>query len=262
MEDRSRRRARLILILGIVLAFIAAGGTFIVASSKTEAPPVIPTTDILVATRELPPRTQIATTDVKVVKMNSDVVPPGAIRDAKEVVGKVNTVPIGVGEPILPGKFAAAAGQPWTVFPPNQPIQAGQSIPPGTPNYRVLSITVPDPQAVGGAIQAGDVVDIVYTFNFDPNKFLKGTNPDRITDFSAKIVLQNVPILARAAAVYTIRTDAETAERIAYLTASGGTLQFLLRAAQDQRAVSTTGATFGNTYDQNRLKIPERITAP
>ena len=67
-------------------------------------------------------------------------------------------------------------------------------------------------------------------------------------------------ILARTAAVYTIRTDAQTAEKVAYLNSSGGQLQMLLRAAQDQRTVVTTGATFGDIYKFG-IKVPTK-TAP
>ena len=103
-------------------------------------------------------------------------------------------------------------------------------------------------------------MDLLFTFTFDPAKFLTGTDPNRIADFSSKIVLQNVVILARTASVYTIRTDAQTAEKIAYLNSAGGQLQMLLRAAQDQRQVSTAGATFGDIYKFG-IKIPTK-TAP
>ena len=53
MQDGSRRRARLILILGVVLALLAGGGTFLYASqSQTATAPVIPTTPVLVAARD------------------------------------------------------------------------------------------------------------------------------------------------------------------------------------------------------------------
>ena len=83
---------------------------------------------------------------------------------------------------------------------------------------------------------------------------------NRIPDFSSKIVLQNVSIIARAAALYTIRTDAQTAEKISYLNSAGGTMQFLLRAAQDQRQASTAGATFGDIFKFG-IKVPTK-TAP
>lgn len=260
MEDRSRRRARLILIVGVLLALLAGLGTFFLASSsKTEVAPVIPTADVLVAAREIAPRTVVSAADLKVAKVNTDVVPPTALKDPKDVVGKIATLPISTGEFILPTKFAATAAAAFTVFPPNEQPQAGQPIPPGSPNYRAMSITVPDNNAVGGAVQVGDLVDAMYTLALDAAKFSGPVNPNRIADQSVKIALERLPIIAKAGNVYTIRVDAETAERIQYLQASGAQLSFLLRAAQDDRAAKTQGATFAPVYELYQFRIPVKV---
>lgn len=270
MEDRSKRRARLILIVGLLLAVLAAVGTFAIASGGQQAAPAaVPTTEVLVAARDIPPKTQLAAADLKAVKINSDAVPVAAIRaeGQKDVVGKVVTVPIQAGEFILSGKFGATAGATFTVFPPNVTAELGQAIPPGTPNYRAMSITVPDQFAVGGAIQVGDIVDIMYTLSIDPTKYfvaqpgvVTGSPQDRrVTDFSSKILLEKVPVIARTLAVYTIRTDAATAERLAYLQAAGAQIQMLLRAPADDRAARTEGATFGPVYRTFGILVPEKI---
>jgi Flp pilus assembly protein CpaB len=271
LEDRSKRRARLILIVGVLLAGLAAAGTFFLASSNTTATTVsAPTTEVLVASREIPQRTTITAGDLRVVKMNTDVVPASAIRaeQQKDVVGKVNVVPIATGEVILLSKFGGSADKVFTVFPPNVPLTAGQALPPGTPNYRAFSITVPDQFAVGGAILAGDIVDIMYTMNIDPTQrfiapqgIVTGSPQDtRTADFSAKIVIERVPIIARTLAVYTIRTDAETAERLGYLQAAGAQIHMLLRASQDDRVVRSNGATFGQVYQWGRFQAPAKIS--
>src|SRR6059036_365334 len=60
VEDRSRRRARLVLIVGLLFAVGAGATTFFVANTaKSEAPAPIPTSNIVVAAREIPPKTQI-----------------------------------------------------------------------------------------------------------------------------------------------------------------------------------------------------------
>ena len=261
MEDRSRRRARLVLIVGLLIAVLAGAGTFLYSSgSKTEAPPPVQTTDVLVASHDIPTRTALTAADLKIQKFPTELAPPAAITRADEVIGKIVQVPISAGEPILPTKFAAAGAATFTVFPPNAQPVAGQPIPAGTPDYRAMSITVADATAAGGAVQVGDIVDILFTFQFDPTRFLTGNDTNRMADFSAKIVLQNVMIVARTASVYTIRTDAQTAEKISYLNSAGGTLQMLLRAGQDQRQVTTAGATFVDIYKFG-IKIPTK-TAP
>ena len=260
MEDRSKRRARLVLIVGILIAVLAGGMTYVASSgSKSDAPPPVETKDVLVATRDLPARSALTAADVKVQKYPVDLAPATALTKPDEVVGKIAQQSLAAGEPVLPGKFAAAGAASFTVFPPNAQPPAGQPIAPGTPDYRAMSITVADALAAGGAVQVGDIVDVLFTFNLDPTKYFTGTDPNRLPDISAKIVLQNVPIIARTLSVYTIRTDAQTAEQIAYLGAAGGTMSFLLRAGQDQRQAATSGVTFGAAFRKFSFPVPGKI---
>ena len=102
-------------------------------------------------------------------------------------------------------------------------------------------------------------MDLVFTMQFDPQSKLQRPTPQQTLDFSSKIILERLPILARLGSVYTIRVDALTAERITYLQSAGGQLAFLLRAPKDERASGSTGATFGDIYTNFRVKIPEKI---
>jgi pilus assembly protein CpaB len=260
VEDRSRRRARLVLIVGLLFAAIAGVSTFFYAqTTKSEAPAPIPTTNVIVAAREIPQRTQITTADIKLVKINSDAAPPGAASSPDAVVGKITLAPISTGEPILPTKLANATGAPFVVIPASSLTPDG-SIQPGTPNYRAMSINVTDALATGGNIQPGDIVDILYTMNFSPEKLKQRPNPTvDAADATARIVLERVPILARNLTVYTIRVDAVTAERIGYLTAAGGQLQLLLRAPKDERAGGASGATFETVTREYNIRIPTKI---
>ena len=261
MEDRSRRRARLVLIVGLLFAVGAGATTFFVANTaKSEAPAPIPTSNIIVAAREIPPKTQITPADLKLVKMNTEVVPPAALTRSEDVVGKITITSISVGEPILATRLGGANGAVFVVFP-SDALDANGAIKVGTPNYRAMSITVNDAQAAGGSILPGDIVDILFSFTFDPAKYLVNPNPTKNgADISARIVLERVPILARTLAVYTIRTDAATAERISWLQASGGVMQMLLRAPKDERATGTTGATFKSAYPIFHFEVPEKVT--
>ena len=261
MEDRSRRRARLVLIVGLLFAVGAGATTFFVAqTAKSEAPAPIPTSSIVVAAREIPAKTQITAADLKLVKMNTEVVPPAAITTPEEVVGRITITGISVGEPILPTKLGSANGQIFTVFPA---ASLGTDGAPqvGSPNYRAMSITVADAQAAGGSIQPGDLVDVLFTMQVSPEKLFKNPNTAvNSTDASARIVLERVPILMRTLSVYVIRTDAATAERIGYIQASGGTMQLLLRAPKDDRATGTVGASFSNIQPDWKIYIPQKIT--
>jgi len=261
VEDRSRRRARLVIIVGMLLELGAGVATFFYAQTqKSEAPAPIPTTQIVVAARDIPPKTQITAGDVKLVKINTEAVPASAVSDSAQVVGRITLVGITVGEPILPSRLSGPNGTAFVVIPA-EALGANGAPNPGSPNYRAMSITVADAQAAGGAILAGDIVDVLYTLTFAPDKYLINPNPQRNSaDVSARIVLERIPILARTLSVYVIRTDAATAERIGYLMASGGQLQLLLRGPKDDRATGTSGATFRTVQPEVKIQIPEKVT--
>jgi Flp pilus assembly protein CpaB len=259
VQDGSRRRARLILIVGVALALVAGVGTFVYASgAKSDQPVAVPTVAVLVAAREIPAKTTLTTADVKLQEFNLDAKPAAAMSDANEALGKITVQSISVGEPILPSKFSDPKLPGFVVMPASFIGPDGAPVV-NSPNFRAMSITVADANAVGGTILAGDIVDMVFTLQFDPQTKLRQPTPQQTTDFSAKIILERLPILARLASVYTIRVDAVTAERIAYLQSSGGQIAFLLRAPKDERASGSTGATFGDIYTNFRVKIPEKI---
>ncbi len=280
-----KRRARLILIVGVLLALITFGATFVVVQgAQSAAPaPAAPTVNVIVAARDIPARTALTAADIKIAKMEQAYVPPASVKDPKEVIGKILVQPVYVGEPIISAKFAPT-DRAFTVFP------AGVEVQPGSPAYRIMTLSVPDNNAVGGVLVPGDNVDIMYVFSFDPCAKLQigtGTTPGTqcasqqpagggagttapqqssttpqspiTSDTVAKIILGPIQILARATSVYTIRVDAALAERLAYIQSAGGQLQFLLRAPTDDRAAGTVGATFSSVYTQFNFPIPKRV---
>jgi len=259
VQDGSRRRARLILIVGVALALVAGVGTFVYASgAKSDQPVAVPTVAVLVAAREIPAKTTLTSADVKLQEFNVDAKPAAAMTKADDALGKITIQSISVGEPILPTKFADPKNPSFVVMPASF-IGADGAPVPNSPNFRAMSITVSDANAVGGSVLVGDLVDLVFTMQFDPQNKLQRPTPVMNLDFSSKIILERLPILARLANVYTIRVDALTAERIAYLQSAGGQIAFLLRAPKDERASGSTGATFGDIYTNFRVKIPEKI---
>src|SRR5207249_9860187 len=80
VEDRSRRRSPLVLIVGLLCAVGAGATTFFVANTaKSEAPAAIPTSNIIVAAREISPKTQITPPDLKLDNMNTEYPHPAAL---------------------------------------------------------------------------------------------------------------------------------------------------------------------------------------
>jgi pilus assembly protein CpaB len=233
--------SRILLGLGVLIAVIAGAGTYFYAGAARNAPPTdVAMVDVLVAARDIQARSALGSNDVKVVQLPRDVAPANALHDASGAAGLITTVPLVANEPVLPAKLA----QPGTeghiaVLPP------GTTIGSSSPAYRAMSLSVPDANAAGGAIAAGDHVDILYTLSL--------SEPTR-NEFIGRIVLQDIPVLAKTITTYTFRVDAATAERIAALQASGGALQLLLRAPGDARAAGTAGASF--TAESQRIIRP------
>jgi pilus assembly protein CpaB len=233
--------SRILLGLGVLIAVIAGAGTYFYAGAARNAPPTdVAMVDVLVAARDIQARSALGSNDVKVVQLPRDVAPANALHDASGAAGLITTVLLVANEPVLPAKLA----QPGTeghiaVLPP------GTTIGSSSPAYRAMSLSVPDANAAGGAIAAGDHVDILYTLSL--------IEPTR-NEFIGRIVLQDIPVLAKTITTYTFRVDAATAERIAALQASGGALQLLLRAPGDARAAGTAGASF--TAESQRIIRP------
>ena len=237
--QRTRLLSRIFLALGVLIAVVAGVGTYLWASALRNAPPTdVVTVDVVVAARDIEARSALGSGDLKVVQLPRDAAPANALRDANGAVGLITTVTLTANEPVLPTKIAQPGSEGIiAVLPPGQTVANSSA-------FRAMSVNIPDANAAGGLIVAGDHVDLLYTL---------GVVEPR-TDFVGRIVIQDIPVLAKTITVYTLRVEATTAERIAALQASGGALQLLLRAPGDARPAGTAGASF--TTEAQRILRP------
>lgn len=237
--SRSRLLSRALLALGVIIAIVAGAGTYLYGVAARSAPPSdVAMVDVVVATRDIEPRSALGASDLKIVQLPRDAAPANALHDANSATGMITTVALSKNEPVLPTKLAQTGSEGHiAVLPPGATV--ANSI-----GFRAMSLNIPDANAAGGAIAAGDHVDILYT--------LAVAEPKQ--DFIGRIVIQDVPVLAKTITVYTLRVDATTAERIAALQASGGNLALLLRAPGDARPAGTAGASFTN--EAQRIQRP------
>lgn len=229
---RSRLLSRVLLVLGVVIAVVAGAGTYLFAVAARNAPPSdAATVQVLVAARDIEARSALGGSDLKVIQLPRDAAPANAFDDPNDAAGMITTVRLTANEPVLPTKVALPGSEGnIAVLPPGTTL--ANSI-----GFRAMSLNIPDANAAGGAIAAGDHVDILYT--------LAIVEPTR-NEFVGRIVIQDLPVLAKTITVYTFRVDVSTAERIAALQASGGNVQLLLRAPGDARPAGTAGASFTN----------------
>ncbi|HET8568576.1 MAG TPA: Flp pilus assembly protein CpaB [Candidatus Limnocylindria bacterium] len=233
---RSRQIARALQIGGVVLAFAAAVATYAAVAGRPATVEPVDTAPVVVAVRDIPARSLLSAQDVKVARLPADTVPTGALTDVSAAIGGFTAVAIARNEPILQGKLGSTASA-VLVFP------AGTEPTGSAPDFRGMSLEIPDADAVGGEVQPGDVVDIVLSLGFESARLGLGTLD---SDAAARIVAERVPVLARSKSIYTFRVDAAQAERIVALQAAGGKVHLLLRSAQDTRSPRASGAIYSN----------------
>jgi Flp pilus assembly protein CpaB len=252
-----RRRGRYIIVLGVLLAVAAGGAAFylINQAQQNAGSAGIQKVPIVVATRVIPARKPIETDDVMVREVPVDKTnEQGIISDPSKVVGRILAVSVLEGQMVTTNLLASAAtGGQFSIIGP------GETIGPGSENWRAVSITVPDDRAVGGLIEANATVDVFVTatVNVPQDQLELGRF---YTDKSTKLTYQNVLVLAKTSTFYVLKVSEPVAEEISHLQASG-TAQFslALRPEDDNRSVdaSKLGETTNLIIQRYGLPIPQ-----
>lgn len=252
-----RRRGRVIIAFGLILAIVAGGAAFFLVNQAHEqaGQAQLQKVSAVVAVRAIPARQAIVAEDVEVREVPLDPTNAnGVVTDPKTVIGRIPAVTILQGQLVTQNMLASAqAGDEFSILGP------GETVGPDSEAWRAVSITVSDDLAVGGVLKAGETVDIFATavVNVPPDIALKGRYT---TDRSTKIVYQNMLILARKDAFYIVRASLPIAEELTHLAAIGNvTLSMALRPDIDQRPVdaSKLGETTNRIIQKYGLPIPE-----
>jgi pilus assembly protein CpaB len=229
---RSGARAALFWAFALVMGL----GTALFIARYLERRPggaVVAIAKLAVAAVDLPLAGKIRAEDLKLEDWPADHLPAGAIRDPKELVGRILISRVLAGQPILPGMLAAKnAGNGLAALIP--------------PNMRAMAVRVDDVVGVAGFIHPDDRVDVLVTLH-----------PQRPgAETTSKVFLQNVKVLAvgqeveandqarmhaSPATVATLLVSPQDAERLA-LASAEGRLLLTLRSWTDSLAVNTGGA--------------------
>ncbi|NLW45462.1 MAG: Flp pilus assembly protein CpaB [Syntrophomonadaceae bacterium] len=140
-------------ILSLVFALAAAAlfYQFIIGVQKRYEPEGMQ--QVMVATRDIEQNSLIGPGDVETTRIPSQYVHPRAVRDKKDVVGKVAISSIAGGEQILSTRLLGESGNQGRM---------SYTVPPGK---RAISIAVDEVTGVSGFIKPSDRVDVVVTAN-------------------------------------------------------------------------------------------------
>ena len=221
-KDTERRRRILLIVVGVVLAGAAGWGAFMLANGNKATAPVI-TDSVLVAARDIPARQAVVADDVTIRQVPIDEVLSQSYKEAGLVVGRLTAVPIYTDQQMTPNLFAtSAADADFSILGPDEDITLD------SPYWRAVSVEVPTNRAVGGAITAGQHIDLIVSVDIqvlgldeEGNYQIIETATDEglQSGKSTKISLQDLEVLKAEPdeGMYILKVDLHQAEQIAHI---------------------------------------------
>ena len=252
----TRTRSRKLIVAGIVLALCSGVGSFVfLQRAQTAATTGSPQVTVLVAKRTIPARQAIGADDILVREMPADSTnAQGTFSTMEQVLGRVSSITILQGQLVTSNlfTFSADAGSVAILSPE-------ESFGPDTPEWRAVSLAVPDDRAVGGLLTAGARVDIFVTTSINVPEDASASG-QFYGDKSTKVTYQDVAILTKAGTFYVIKVTEGVAEEIAHLQAAGvGSFSMALRPDVDNRPVdaSRLGSTTNLLIQRVGLPVPQ-----
>ena len=253
------RRGRWIVVIGVVLA-VAAGGAafFLINQAQQQAGQAgLQRVAVVVAVQTIPARKIIEAADVTVREIPlDDTNAQGIASTPDKVIGRVPAVAILQGQMVLTNLLASSTeGGQFSVLGPAD-VFASDS-----PDWRAISMTVPDDRAVGGLLAPNQTVDVFVTASVNVLTNSESGLGDNgyYTDKATKLSYQNMLLLAKSGTYYVLKAPVDVAEEISHLQASGAAaFSLALRPDVDTRQVdaSALGTTTNRVIIRYGLPIP------
>jgi pilus assembly protein CpaB len=226
-----RVRVFIVLALAVTAGGVFAFGTYNYVQKLPKGVSTMPTRPVVVAGTDLDVGDEISADNVKVIAWPEGSVPPQAISDPKEILGRGVVSPVIQNEPIVVTKLSSK--------------EAGAGLPPAIPpGLRALSVRVNEVIGVAGYVLPGTRVDVLATVNPTGGS----------GDITSKVVLTNVQVLTAGTkieraekdnkpmpvSVVTLLVGPEESERLT-LAATEGKIQLALRNPLDKSIPATPG---------------------
>ena len=171
-----------LVLLGLLAAVSAA---VLISTLSGQSGPATPAAkpeeehvEVLLAARELPPMTVVDSSCVITRKVSRSQVPPEALLNAVQVVGKVLTDRMVTDQPFTKGCFAREGVG----------VYLAAAVPPGK---RAMSIQLSDWSGMAGLLYPGSVVDVLVSW-----KSLGNERGRTETEMMSTTLLQGVQVLA------------------------------------------------------------------
>lgn len=255
------RRGKFIIAFGLILALFAGGAAFYLISQAQQSAGQgeLKKVAVVVAARDIPARKPIEPDDLVVREVPIDATnEKGVSSKPEDFTGKVLAVTVFQGQLVTKNLLASTSGTTgFAILDPNETVG------PDSEAWRAVSLTIPDDRAVGGLLQAGQLIDLFVTATVNVPENLAEAGK-YYTDRSTKITYQNVLILARSGTFYIVKAPLVVAEELSHLQAAGNaSFSAALRPAEDVRTIDVArlGSTTNLIITKYGLPIPESYPA-
>ncbi len=229
---------------------VAAGlaATFLIhryVSLKTQVV-VKPTGQVVVAASDISPGTALTGSLVRVVSWPKELIPNRAAVSPRDVEGRVVTVPLIQGEPVLTSKLA----------PEGTAAGLGALL---EHDQRAFTIRVDDVSGVAGFIRPGDKVDVLMDLPM----------PGQQNEHFSKTILQNVTVLTTGQTweqkpeqqkptvvnTVTLALNPDQAE-VLNLASNQGKIRLALRNRNNMQTAATRGVATSNLIGGQGASAP------
>ena len=259
-SDKNSRRSKVYMAVGLIAALLVAGTVFVaLRAANLGGTADVEMRTVVVATADIAARQPITAESVTTREVAADPTNEHAFTSVDAAVGRLTGVPIITGQLIGPSSLASTTeGMTYSI------LDVGEAYDPDGADLRAVSVTVVAGNAVGGTLTAGQRVDLIVTMPINPEAGQEGEaeEPAPATQMagpSTKVTLQAMTILFRDGDIYILRADLATAEKIAELTAAGGTFTMALRPDMDDRTADTDGSTIDSLIEEYEFPVPRPL---
>jgi len=242
------------LVFGATATFMALGWMKKQSQRQVQAP-VMPTTPVVVAAKEIDVATPLRADQLSVVQWPQDRSPKGGFARLEEVAGRVAVLPMGAGEPILEPKLA----------PRGTPAGMTALVSPGK---RAMTVKVDEASGVAGFVTPNNRVDVVVSINrgeFSKDPFARVVLENlRVLGTGQKIIEKQPDGKPQVVPTVTLEVNPVEGERLA-LASQEGHLSLVLRSQKDEAPVTTKGmktsrlfksSPSGALQDDEEEKVP------
>ena len=236
-----------IKILALFLALITAGVLFWYLSQNDTTETEIPTSNVAIATLDIPENTVITAEMVKLSNVPVELVLPNTYGSVSDIIGKTACSNIVAGEQVVTERLVEVGSS-----------TSGTLAYTVTPGMRAITIGVNDTTGLKCMINPGDIVDIIAQYQVVVDVINASGETETQTVTMATLLLQQTLVLAvdqvlqesgsDAYTTLTLEVTPEDAINLS-LSESSGLLRAVLRSPLDTETIETQAVTIDDIVD-------------